>query len=397
MRSAALRTFAAMLLAVTVTACGEDSPDPVVGPGPSVPLRLASVSPSVGGIRDNTRISLSGTGFQQGATLTVGGLSLALTIFTSTTGSATVPPHAAGPVDVVITNPNGERSQLAAGFRYIDTPVKVEITGNMELRAVGDTSQLTATATHSDGTIADVTRETRWVSSLPWIASISSAGLVTSLALGVTQIHAQYPANGPAVSDLDLVTVTPAGTFALVGRVREPGAGAVASARVEHIDTGQAVNSNQDGYFWFGGLTGRPAFRFTKVGYEDAEPSGGSLEFFDAPMQRVVHLSAGADTYSSRLAPNDLTLTVADGTECQPCRAIRVRDTTPGVVQMTLNWSGPETLVVWVKGRRFEAPDGVRAITADVEVGDGDTIVYVGRVRRPAIPEYINFTVVVRR
>jgi hypothetical protein len=397
LRAAPLTTIAAMLLAVTVTACGEDSPDPVVGPGPSIPLRLESVSPSAGGAAASTRLSLRGIGFQQGATLTIGGISLALTIASNTSGSATAPPHAAGAVDIVITNPNGDRSQLIGGFRYVDIPVKLEISGNRELRAVGETSQLTAIATLSDGTTADVTSAARWFSSFPWIATVSSTGVVTSTGLGLTPLIAQYPASGPAVSDADQVTVTPAGSFALSGRVREPGSGSIERARVEHLDSGQAVESNTDGYFWFGGLTGRPALKVTKVGYEDSTLAGTADDFLDAPIQRVVHLPVGADAYSSTLAPNDLTLAVGNGTECRPCRVIRVKDTTSGVVQITLRWSGPATLVMWVKGRAFEAPDGNREITADVEVGDGDTLVFVGSLHAQPNQEYIPFSVVARR
>ena len=64
---------------------------------------------------------------------------------------------------------------------------------------------------------------------------------------------------------------------------------------------------------------------------------------------------------------------------------------------MTLQWSGVETLQVWIDGQSFEAPPGTREVTADFVVGTGETLVLVGRPRQDTVADYINFNVVVRQ
>jgi Bacterial Ig-like domain (group 2) len=68
----------------------------------------------------------------------------------------------------------------------------VAITGNGSLTSVGQTSQLTATATLSDGTMQNVTTTATWQSSSPAVATVSNAGLVKAVAAGTTTITATY-------------------------------------------------------------------------------------------------------------------------------------------------------------------------------------------------------------
>jgi hypothetical protein len=114
-------------------------------------------------------------------------------------------------------------------------------------------------------------------------------------------------------------------------------------------------------------------------------------------VQRVVRIAAGSAAYSAQLAPNDMDLAVGGDAYCQPCRLIRISSTTPGRAQVTLTWTGPATLQIWSGGRALEAAAGTREVTADVDVGTGDTLVVIGRPRQPSVSDYIAFTVVVRQ
>jgi hypothetical protein len=354
------------------------------------------VSPSSGSTATSTPIVINGAGFNEGTTLRLGGILLPLLLTSSGVARATAPPHVAGTVDVVVMNANGERAELPNGFRYIELPTRLEITGNLALQSVGETSQLTATATFSDGTSTDVTREAGWSSSLAYVATIDSSGVVTARGLGVTPIFVRYPITSPSRFADRQISVTPAGSFALSGRVREPGAGSISGARVLHVDTGQATDSRADGYFVFGGLTGRPRLRVTKEGYEDAETDGVQNTLFDAPLQRVIRIAAGSPEYGSQLAPNDMDLAVGAGARCQPCRLIRVTGES-GAAQVSMQWSGPEMLQIWVNGRAFEPTAGTREVIADINVGTGETLVFVGRPWQATIGDYIHFTLVVRQ
>jgi hypothetical protein len=63
-------------------------------------------------------VRVTGTGFVSGATLTLGGVAANVTSVTGTVISATTPADAPGTVDVVVTNPDGQRGTLARGYTY---------------------------------------------------------------------------------------------------------------------------------------------------------------------------------------------------------------------------------------------------------------------------------------
>src|SRR5438876_1166519 len=50
---------------------------------------------------------------------------------------------------------------------------RLSVTGNASLTAIGETSQLTAVATFSDGAVKDVSRDTRWGSTDPSVMMVS--------------------------------------------------------------------------------------------------------------------------------------------------------------------------------------------------------------------------------
>ena len=71
---------------------------------------------------------------------------------------------------------------------------------------VGATQPFTATGTYSDGSSANVTSSATWSSSIPTVASMSSAGVATALAVGATSITAAIGSTSGSAS----LTVTPA-------------------------------------------------------------------------------------------------------------------------------------------------------------------------------------------
>ncbi len=85
---------------------------------------LLSIAPTAGSAAGGTSVTLAGTGFQTGATVTVGGVALTgLTITVPNVISGITGAHAAGAVDVAVTNPDGQKAILVGGFTYVDPPV----------------------------------------------------------------------------------------------------------------------------------------------------------------------------------------------------------------------------------------------------------------------------------
>ena len=68
----------------------------------------------------------------------------------------------------------------------------VAVSGTATLTGKGQTSQLTATASLSNGTTQDVTSQATWQSDNASVASVSSSGLVTANAEGEATITATY-------------------------------------------------------------------------------------------------------------------------------------------------------------------------------------------------------------
>jgi uncharacterized protein (TIGR03437 family) len=65
-----------------------------------------------------TKVTISGTGFVAGATVTVDVRAVSVTVVNSSTISANIPAHTAGQADVVVTNPGGSRGMLTSAFTF---------------------------------------------------------------------------------------------------------------------------------------------------------------------------------------------------------------------------------------------------------------------------------------
>ena len=86
-------------------------------------LGVTSVDPNSGSTAGGLRVTVRGSGFASGATVTFGGVAgTAVTVVNSTTITVTTPAHAAGIVDVVVTIPGPATATLTGGFFY-QTPL----------------------------------------------------------------------------------------------------------------------------------------------------------------------------------------------------------------------------------------------------------------------------------
>ncbi len=84
-------------------------------PAPTV----SSISPTSGTTAGGTAVSITGTGFLAGATVNLGGTAATgVTVVNSTTITATTPAHAAGAVNVVVTNTDAQSGTLSNGYTY---------------------------------------------------------------------------------------------------------------------------------------------------------------------------------------------------------------------------------------------------------------------------------------
>jgi IPT/TIG domain len=87
-----------------------------------VPKRMptvSAISPLTGTVAGGTPVTITGTGFLMGATVSLGGTAATgATVVNGTSIRATTRASAAGVVDVVVTNPDNQRSTLSRGYTY---------------------------------------------------------------------------------------------------------------------------------------------------------------------------------------------------------------------------------------------------------------------------------------
>ena len=232
--------------------------------------------------------------------------------------------------------------------------VSVALTGNVLLTAVGETSQLTLTASLSDGSTQDVTSNGRWIVGDSRVVTVTADGLLTVVGLGRTFVTVSYVSK----TAFTRVTATPPGTFVVAGRVREPGQGGVLDATVTDRATGLSAVANADGFFSLAALPAAHArVSVARNGYEPRELEADSATDLDAPIQRVVSMTAGDAVEPPPLAPNDLSYEF-DGIHCQPCRMIRIAVPTTGDMEFVLTWQTPPHLTLYAEGMRITGDSG---------------------------------------
>jgi DNA-binding beta-propeller fold protein YncE len=82
----------------------------------NVPLSIGTISPTSASVAGGTVLTIHGSGFQSGATVTIGGKSATTTFKDMNTLTVTTPPLPAGPRRILIANPAGDSYSLDAAF-----------------------------------------------------------------------------------------------------------------------------------------------------------------------------------------------------------------------------------------------------------------------------------------
>ncbi|WP_338868383.1 IPT/TIG domain-containing protein [Myxococcus stipitatus] len=102
------------------------------------PPTVVSVVPGRGLSTGGVRVSVTGTGFGPGASVRFGGVAASeVSVSGDTSLSVLLPPHAAGTVDVVVRNADGQEGSLRGGFTYEAAPAPV-LTGLSPVRGPGN-------------------------------------------------------------------------------------------------------------------------------------------------------------------------------------------------------------------------------------------------------------------
>jgi len=82
------------------------------------PPTIISITPNTGTANGGTPVTIAGTGFLAGATVSFGGTAATNVVVNSTSITATTPAHAAGAVNVVVTNTDNQSVTSANGYTF---------------------------------------------------------------------------------------------------------------------------------------------------------------------------------------------------------------------------------------------------------------------------------------
>jgi hypothetical protein len=318
------------------------------------------------------------------------GLAFALTLASGsgcTTGSSSQPTPL-----VSVPNPVAPTPQPAppppTPFVPPVVATAVKISGNAALGSIGEISRLTATATLVDGSTKDVTAEAKWSTLNASVIALGKPGEFTAVSFGAAYVTASYSNRGNSL----YVSATPPGTFAVLGRVREPGGGSMFGARVTDNTVHRSVTTDGEGGFTIGELPrSEVSLLVEKENFEPATlvaPIPVSA-YVDIPVQRIVKLTAGDTVTPDRLAPNDVTYQVG-AIHCNSCRMIRIAVPAPGTLHMRATWSiGGKLTLLTDAGI---AGEGTAELFADLAVSKaGEVVVYLGTPAPASISTHIPF------
>lgn len=168
--------------AVIATAGCEDSPSPRPSPMPGQ-LTVARVEPNTGPTESAVPVTIHGSGFLQGASVTWDGALLPAALVNGSMITATVPAHAEGAVDLIITNPGGASARLAPAYTYL--PVRI--------------SSISPPAGFSTATVQIVGTGFLSGASVTFDGAPASPGRITATSIFVTA-----PVHGPGAVDVEV-------------------------------------------------------------------------------------------------------------------------------------------------------------------------------------------------
>jgi hypothetical protein len=165
---------------------------------------ISSVIANAGSINGGTTITITGSGFLSGASVTFGGILCTLPIVNSLTSlTCTTPAHASGVVDVIVTNSDAQSGTAAGAYTFNPAPTITSLSPNAGALAGGTTITLTGAnfITGATVTVGGLTCTTPTVVNATTITCI-----LPTHSAGVTDVVVTNP-------DLQLATLTSGYTY----------------------------------------------------------------------------------------------------------------------------------------------------------------------------------------
>ena len=219
-----------------------------------VPPTVSSVSPNSGSTSGATAVTIKGTNFAAGATVTFGSAAATNVVVTnSTTITAKTPAGSVGAVTVTVTNTGSQSGSLANGFTYVTATTISYVQGNYATPQTSQTSvpvKFNAAQTLGDLNVVVV----GWNDTTAAVSSVvDSSGNTYALAVGPTSIsgtlsqsiyYAKKIAAAGAGANTVTVTFTTAAAYPDIRILEYNGADPNTPVDVTAANTGNGTSSS---------------------------------------------------------------------------------------------------------------------------------------------------------
>ena len=150
------------------------------------PPTISNVAPASGSTTGGTAITITGTNFVAGATVSLDGAAATTVIVSSgTTITAVTPAHPADVVDVTVRNLDGQAATRASSFTFLLPPTLISVAPNSGPAGGGTPVALTGTDFVAGATV-----------------TIGGAAATSVVVVSAMQITANTPAGSPGLADV---------------------------------------------------------------------------------------------------------------------------------------------------------------------------------------------------
>lgn len=156
--------------------------------------RVDAVDPVEGSAAGGTPVTITGSNFRTGATMSIGGVAAtAVSVVSSSTITAVTPLHAEGLANITITNSDNQSHTLAGAFNYIGLPPVITSVAPVFGPATG-------------GTTITITGSGFKAGAVVTLGGIAATGINVVSATTITAVTAPYPGG-----TVDAIVVNPSG------------------------------------------------------------------------------------------------------------------------------------------------------------------------------------------